>query len=187
MLVRHQFRAVRHLDPHASRWLSSAISRGPRPSALSARMAGRSRTGRCRDRDAAPSDEGSPRCARSGRARGTRHLHPRSSGGGRKRVPRPEHACGAPGRPLLLEEVEALLASKALVVDVCRFVVRTQRDEASAALRSPPRVGRSVGPMTMSPGMKMNQEPKMGASRFRLGKSDGASACRPSDFRFGLA
>ena len=39
-------------------------------------------------------------------------------------------------RPLLLEEVEALLASKALVVDACRHVVRQGRTIASLARRS---------------------------------------------------
>jgi len=38
-------------------------------------------------------------------------------------------------RPLLLEEVEALLASKALVVDACRHVVRQGRTIASLARR----------------------------------------------------
>src|SRR6202048_2110448 len=38
-------------------------------------------------------------------------------------------------RPLLLEEVEELLASKALVVDACRFVVRELRTGVSLATR----------------------------------------------------
>jgi hypothetical protein len=38
-------------------------------------------------------------------------------------------------RPLLLEEVEALLASKALVVDACRYVVRDARTVVSLATR----------------------------------------------------
>jgi hypothetical protein len=38
-------------------------------------------------------------------------------------------------RPLLLEEVEALLASKALVVDSCRYVVRDARAVVSLATR----------------------------------------------------
>lgn len=38
-------------------------------------------------------------------------------------------------RPLLLDEVEALLASKALVVDACRHVVRDARTEVSLARR----------------------------------------------------
>jgi hypothetical protein len=38
-------------------------------------------------------------------------------------------------RPLLLEEVEALLASKALVVDACRYVVRDARTVVSLARR----------------------------------------------------
>ena len=38
-------------------------------------------------------------------------------------------------RPLLLEEVEALLASKALVVDACRHVVRDARTVVSLARR----------------------------------------------------
>jgi hypothetical protein len=38
-------------------------------------------------------------------------------------------------RPLLLEEVEALLASKALVIDACRYVVRDARTVVSLARR----------------------------------------------------
>jgi hypothetical protein len=38
-------------------------------------------------------------------------------------------------RPLLLEEVEALLASKALVVDACRYVVRDTNTTVSLATR----------------------------------------------------
>jgi hypothetical protein len=38
-------------------------------------------------------------------------------------------------RPLLLEEVEAVLASKALVVDACRYVVRDARSTVSLASR----------------------------------------------------
>jgi hypothetical protein len=38
-------------------------------------------------------------------------------------------------RPLLLEQVEALLASKALVVDACRYVVRDARTVVSLATR----------------------------------------------------
>ena len=38
-------------------------------------------------------------------------------------------------RPLLLEDVEALLASKALVVDACRYVVRDARTVVSLATR----------------------------------------------------
>ena len=52
-------------------------------------------------------------------------------------------------RPLLLEEVEALLASKALVVDACRHVVRDAQHgglarEASGAVRARPRAGRGM-------------------------------------------
>jgi hypothetical protein len=38
-------------------------------------------------------------------------------------------------RPVLLEEVEALLASKALVVDACRYVVRDEHNVVSLATR----------------------------------------------------
>jgi hypothetical protein len=38
-------------------------------------------------------------------------------------------------RPLLLEEVEALLASKAFIVDACRYVVRDERKVVSLAKR----------------------------------------------------
>ena len=66
--------------------------------------------------------------------------HSRADGGGRKRIPHPEHAGGAPDcrgeeRLLLLEEVEALLASKALVVDACRNVVREGSTVVSLARR----------------------------------------------------
>ena len=65
--------------------------------------------------------------ARAGRA--APRAYPCVDGGGRERISRSEHARGAliasgKERLLLLEEVEALLASKALVVDACRHVVR---------------------------------------------------------------
>ena len=52
-------------------------------------------------------------------------------------------------RPLLLDEVEALLASKALVVDACRHAVREAKTAGVArkppgAVRARPRTGRSV-------------------------------------------
>ena len=52
-------------------------------------------------------------------------------------------------RPLLLEEVEALLASDALVVDACRHVVRHAGKvglarNASGVVCARPRTGRSV-------------------------------------------
>ena len=61
--------------------------------------------------------------------------------GSRKRISRPEHAVRRAGsrtarrRFLLLEEVEALLASKALVVDACRYVVRDESKVVSLATR----------------------------------------------------
>ena len=91
-----------------------AASRGPAPSAdrasrrgracarrarsgpVPARVEGRPRTGRCGDRDAARSGQGGARCARSGRARRAPGRHPGTDGGGRKRIPSPEHAGGAP-------------------------------------------------------------------------------------------
>ncbi len=53
-------------------------------------------------------------------------------------------------RLLLLEEVEALLASKALVVDACRYVVRDEGKvglvgKAPRVVRARPRAGRSLG------------------------------------------
>ena len=42
---------------------------------------------------------------------------------------------GGAGRPLLLDEVEALLASRALVVDACRYVVRDDRVAVSLGTR----------------------------------------------------
>src|SRR5262249_61728590 len=62
-------------------------------------------------------------------------------------------------RLLRLEEVEALLASPALVVDACRFAVRVARSEISLARRpllfslaralgeAGPGVGRGAGPL----------------------------------------
>ena len=57
----------------------------------------------------------------------------------------------APGeeRPLLLEEVERLLASNALIVDACRNVVRDPHETVSLAtrpvlVRARTRTGRSV-------------------------------------------
>ena len=52
-------------------------------------------------------------------------------------------------RLLLLEEVEALLASEALVVDACRHVVRDAGHggfarDAPGVVRARPRAGRSV-------------------------------------------
>ena len=56
-------------------------------------------------------------------------------------------------RPLLLEEVEALLASGALVVDACRNVVRDGRHgglarDAPGLVRACPRAGRSLARQT---------------------------------------
>ena len=75
-----------------------AQARRARPRALPARVEGRPRAGGRGDRDAAPPDEGGARCARPGRARRARRGHPCADGGGRKRIPRPEHARGAPDR-----------------------------------------------------------------------------------------
>jgi hypothetical protein len=75
--------------------------------------------------------------AELGREPGT---HPCADRGGRRRHPSSEHAAArliANGqeRLLLLEEVEALLASKRLVVDACRYVARDGRTEVSLAKR----------------------------------------------------
>ncbi len=75
-----------------------AHARRARPRALPARVEGRPRAGRCGDRDATPADEGGARCARPGRARRARRRYPCADGGGRKRIPGPEHARGAPDR-----------------------------------------------------------------------------------------
>ena len=73
-----------------------ACARRARPRALPARVEGRPRAGRCGDRDATPPDEDGARGARSGRARRAPRRYPCADGGGRKRIPRPEHARGAP-------------------------------------------------------------------------------------------
>src|SRR5216110_1551008 len=73
-----------------------AYARRARTRVLPARVEGRPRAGRCGDRDAAPPDEDGARCARSGRARRAPGRHPCADGGGRKRIPRPEHAGRAP-------------------------------------------------------------------------------------------
>src|SRR5271157_487095 len=70
-------------------------------------------------------DEDGARCARAGRACHAPRPYPCADGGGRKRIPvvntraAPLMARGEE-RLLLLEEVEAVLASRALVVDACR-------------------------------------------------------------------
>ena len=66
--------------------------------------------------------------------------HPGIDGGGRERGAPAGDAGGAPagagrGAPLRLEEVEALQASKALVVDACRHVVRQGSTTVSLAGR----------------------------------------------------
>ncbi len=73
-----------------------AYARRARSRALPARVEGRPRAGGCRDRDAAPADESGARGARSGRASRAPRRYPCADGGGRKRIPRPEHARGAP-------------------------------------------------------------------------------------------
>ena len=73
-----------------------AYARRARPRALPSRVEDRPRAGGRGDRDAAPPDEGGARCARSGRARRAPRTYPGADGGGRKRIPRPEHARGAP-------------------------------------------------------------------------------------------
>ena len=49
-------------------------------------------------RHAPPADQGGTRGARPGRARRAPSRHPRADRGGRKRIPRAQHACGAPDR-----------------------------------------------------------------------------------------
>ena len=112
------------------------------PGAASARLARRPRAGRRRHRHAAPADEGRARSAWSGRAHAARRgRHSGPDGRGRKRRPAcwttPAARLIADGeeRPLLLDEVEALLASTALVVDACRHVVRKQDTTVSLATR----------------------------------------------------
>src|SRR5258706_16021680 len=50
-------------------------------------------------------------------------------------TPAARRIAGGDERPLMLEEVEALLASKALVVDACRYVVRHEGKVISLAKR----------------------------------------------------
>ena len=66
------------------------------PALLPARVQDRPRAGGRRDRDSTPQDEGGARCARSGQTRSAARTHPRTGGGGRKRIPRSEHARRAP-------------------------------------------------------------------------------------------
>src|SRR6266550_2467873 len=54
------------------------------------------RAGARRDRDSTPQDEGGARRAHSGQTRGAARTHPCTDGGGRKRIPRSEHARRAP-------------------------------------------------------------------------------------------
>ena len=111
------------------------------PRAVPSRVADRARAGGRRDRDAAPADES---CARRARlapsARRATRGFPRWRRRSKARVAHPERARGAlvangEERLLLLEEVEALLASNALVVDACRHVVRNEGTVVSLARR----------------------------------------------------
>src|SRR3981189_2184678 len=81
-------RTLAELDP--------APPRRPRPGALAARVAGRARAGRGGNRPATPADEDSAGCARPGRAGRAPRRHPCPDGGGRRRIPGPQHARGAP-------------------------------------------------------------------------------------------
>ena len=111
------------------------------PAPLTARVAGRPRAGRRRHRDAAPADRSGTRGARA------RRRTPRAMRGIPALMAEVESAArvlDAPAarliargeeRSLLLEEVEALLASKALVVDACRHVVRDAGNVVSLATR----------------------------------------------------
>ena len=69
-----------------------AYARRARPFSLPCRVENRARAGGCRDRDAAPPDEGGARCARSGGARSPPGTHSCAHCGGRKRTSRLEHA-----------------------------------------------------------------------------------------------
>ena len=111
-----------------------------RPRILPAGVEGRPRTGRCRDRDPTPSDPGRARRARPRRGRRARGRYPGADGGGRKRIavlntPAARLIARGKERPLLLEDVEALLASKAMVVDACRYAVRDAGTVVSLATR----------------------------------------------------
>ena len=135
-----------------------AVSRGPAPPSDRARSTKPSdarearsrvvpagvescpRAGRRGNRDATPADEGRACSARSGRARRARSGHPCADGGSRKRsavlnTPAARLIAHGEERLLLLDEVEALLASKAFVVDACRHVVRDARARVSLATR----------------------------------------------------
>ena len=118
-----------------------AHARRARPRALPSRVENRPRAGGCGDRAAAPPREGGTGGARSGRARGAARTYPRADGGGRERSPRPEHARRAPDRAVARsdsscsQEVETVLASRALVVDACRHVVRDGGTVVSLARR----------------------------------------------------
>ena len=109
--------------------------------ALASRVEDRTRAGARGYRDAAPPHEGGARSARTGRARSAPRSHPCADGGSRKRTRNSEHARRAADwqwratRLLMLEEVEALLASKAFVVDACRNVVRHAGTVISLAKR----------------------------------------------------
>ena len=91
----------------------------------------RPRTGRCRHRDAAAADQGGARGAGAGRTRrATRPASRRSRPKSRARplaldTPAARLIARGKERPLLLDDIETLLASKALVVDACRHVVAT--------------------------------------------------------------
>ena len=110
-----------------------ASARRPRSHALPTGVENRPRAGGRGDRDSAPPDEGGARRARSGRARRA------PTQGSLRLTAEVERACLVLNTPaarlmangeerlLLLEEVEALLAANAVVVDACRHAVRDGR------------------------------------------------------------
>ena len=98
------------------------------------------RTGGGRDRNAAPSDKAArdalARAERAARdARIPALLAEVESASRILSTPAARLIARGEERPLLLDEVEALLASKALVVDACRYVVRNAGTAISLARR----------------------------------------------------
>ena len=117
-----------------------AHARRARPRAAAARIEGRPRAGGCRNRDSAPADE----AARAALARAEHAAREADIPALTAEVESAALVMNTPAarliargeeRPLLLEEVEALLASGALVVDACRNVVRDAGNVISLATR----------------------------------------------------
>src|SRR5262249_25676579 len=108
---------------------SRAHARRARPHTPHSRVKDCPRTGSRGDCDSTPQDEGGARCARSGRRAAHHARIPALTAEVESafrvlKTPASRLITRGKERLLLLKEVEALLPSKAFVVDACRHVVR---------------------------------------------------------------